>query len=42
MTWAQARLGIVDPIEGLYNRVRQHTSIRYRLPVKAKSGPMAA
>ena len=27
---AQARLDIVDWIEGFYNRVRMHTSIQYR------------
>jgi len=39
---AQARLDIVDWIEGFYNRVRMHTSIQYRSPVEAESGLMAA
>jgi putative transposase len=41
-TRAQARLDIVDWIEGFYNRVRMHTSIMYRSPVEAESGLMAA
>lgn len=39
---AQARLDIVDWIEGFYNRVRMYTSIQYRSPVEAESGLMAA
>jgi putative transposase len=39
---AQARLDIVDWIEGFYSRVRMHTSIQYRSPVEAESALMAA
>ena len=41
-TRAQARLDIVDWIEGFYNLERMHSSIGYRTPVSAESGPMAA
>jgi transposase InsO family protein len=39
---AQARLDVVDWIEGFYNRVRMHSSIQYRSPVEDESGLMAA
>ena len=39
---AQARLDIVEWIEGFYNRVRMHTSIQYCFPVEAESSLMAA
>ncbi len=38
----QARLDIVDWIEGFYNRQRLHSSIGHRTPVQAESGLMAA
>lgn len=41
-TRAQARLDIVDWIEGFYNRQRMHSAINYQIPVAAESGPMAA
>jgi len=41
-TRAQARLDIVDWIEGFYNLERMHSSIGYRTPASAESGPMAA
>ena len=41
-TRAQARLDIVDWIEGFYNRERVHSSIGYRPPVAAESSVMAA
>jgi len=42
VTRAQARLDIVDWIEGFHNLERLHSSIGYRTPASAKSGPMAA
>lgn len=41
-TRAQARLDIVDWIEGFYNRQRMHSAISYQVPVAAESGLMAA
>jgi putative transposase len=41
-TRAQARLDIVDWIEGFYNRQRMHSAINYQIPVAAESGTMAA
>jgi transposase InsO family protein len=41
-TRAQARLDIVDWIEGFYNRQRMHSAINYQIPVAAESGLMAA
>ena len=41
-TRAQARLDIVDWIEGFYNRQRRHSAINYQIPVAAESGLMAA
>lgn len=41
-TWAQARLDIVDWIEGYYNRVRMHTSIGFLAPVAKKHSLLAA
>ena len=41
-TRAQARLDIVDWIEGFYNRQRMHSAIHYQIPVTAESGLMAA
>ena len=41
-TRAQARLDIVDWIEGFYNCVRIHSSIGYQAPASAESGLMAA
>jgi putative transposase len=41
-TRAQARLDIIDWIEGFYNLQRMHSSIGYRTPVSAEYGPMAA
>lgn len=41
-TRAQARLDIVDWIEGLYNRRRLHSSIGYRTTVNVGSSLMAA
>ena len=41
-THAQARLDIVDWIEGFYNRVRLHTAIGFLAPVtKGRSLPAA-
>lgn len=37
-TRAQARLDIVDWIEGFYNRQRMHSAINYQIPVAAESG----
>jgi transposase InsO family protein len=39
---AQARLDIVDWIEGFYNRQRLHSSIGYRTPAHMESSRMAA
>ena len=41
-TRAQARLDIVDWIEGFYNRQRMHSAIHYQIPAAAESGLMAA
>jgi putative transposase len=41
-TRADARLDIVDWIEGFYNRQRLHSSIDYRTPVDAECSLMAA
>jgi len=41
-TRAQARLDIVDWIEGFYNRVRMHTSIGYLAPVVKERSLLAA
>jgi putative transposase len=41
-TRAQARLDIVDWIDGFYNYRRLHSSIGYRTPVHMESGRMAA
>jgi len=41
-TRAQARLDIVDWIEGFYNRQRMHSAINYQPPVVAEQGLMAA
>lgn len=41
-TRAQARLDIVDWIEGFYNRRRMHSSIAYKTPVDVEAGLMAA
>jgi transposase InsO family protein len=41
-TRAQARLDIVNWIEGYYNRQRIHSSIGYRTPVQAEETLMAA
>jgi len=41
-TRAQARLDIVDWIEGFYNRKRRHSAINYQIPAVAESGLMAA
>ena len=41
-TRAQARLDIVDWIEGYYNRQRVHSSIGYRVPVQAEEMLLAA
>ena len=41
-TRAQARLDIVNWIEGFYNRQRRHSAIGYQIPVAAESTFMAA
>ena len=41
-TRADARLDIVDWIEGFYNRQRMHSSIDYQTPVDAEHSPRAA
>lgn len=41
-TWAQARLDIVDWIEGFYNRVRMHMAIGYMAPVTKERSLLAA
>ena len=41
-TRAQARLDIVDWIEGFYNLERMHSSIDYLTPAAAESSLMAA
>jgi len=41
-TRAQARLDIVDWIEGYYNRVRMHTSIGFLAPVAKEHSLLAA
>jgi transposase InsO family protein len=40
-TRAQARLDIVNWIEGFYNRERLHSSIDYQAPVDAEDALMA-
>ena len=41
-TRAQARLNIVDWIEGYYNRVRRHTAIGFLTPVAKERSFVAA
>ena len=41
-TREQARLNIVDWIEGFYNRQRMHSSVGYATPVDAEFSLMAA
>ena len=41
-TRAQARLDVVDWIEGFYNHRRLHSSIGYRAPAHLESSLMAA
>ena len=41
-TRAQAKLDIVNWIEGFYNRERMHSAIDYQIPTVAESHLMAA
>jgi len=41
-TRAQARLDIIDWIEGFYNLERMHSSIDYQTPATVESSLMAA
>lgn len=41
-TRAQAKLDIVNWIEGFYNRERLHSSVGYRTPVAAEHSLVAA
>ena len=41
-TRAQARLDIVDWIEGFYNCERMHSAINYQIPAEAESALKAA
>jgi putative transposase len=41
-TRAQARLDIVDWIEGFYNRQRTHSAINYQIPAAAEARLRAA
>ena len=41
-TCAQARLDIVDRIEGFYNRLRMHTAIGFLAPATKERSPLAA
>jgi len=42
LVFAQAKLDIVDWIEGFYNRKRIHSSIGYKTPVGVESMRMTA